>query len=213
MPLPVSFIAALPSFAREAAGIGGMPLPVGFMIKLLLLICLPTGNPGTQRDRRLGVIWGVALLLAAFTSVVLAYHQFGLLCCERHSTLRQAMVLLALATFTGLLGGMVRPSRQLLLAVVLAVLFAVRLGPLAGDWRRLGAVVAARQANWEAATGPGHAMTLVVVGGGHITNGDGLRTGTFRRPSGAAMGDTPWYAWGIMARFDKHALTIEQAKK
>jgi hypothetical protein len=40
-----------------------------------------------------------------------------------------------------------------------------------------------------------------------------LRTGTFRRSSEPGMGDTLWYAWGIMARFDKHALTIAQAHK
>lgn len=208
-----SFAAALPTFAREAAGIGGMPVLIGFVIKLLLLISLPPGNPATPRDRRLGVIWGVALLLAAFASVVLAYHQFGMLCCERHSTLRQGMVLLALATFAGLLGRPPPIVRHKVLTFVLLVLLAVRVAPLYGDWSRLGTVIATRQANWKAATEPGDAMTLKVVRGGHITNSDGLPPGTFRRSSGTAMGNTPWYAWGIMARFDKHALTIAETNK
>jgi hypothetical protein len=208
-----SFFAALPTFTREAVGIAGMPLLAGFVVKLLLLVCLPAGDTQTQRDRRLGVIWGLALLLGAFASVVLAYHQFGARCCERHATLRQGMVLLALATFAGLLGNAVRPSRPVLLAVLLLVLFAVRVGPLSGDWRQLGAVVAVRQGNWDAATGPGDSMTLLMARGGHITNSDGLPTGTFRRSSNPGMGDTPWYAWGIMARFDKHALTVTEAPK
>lgn len=210
---PASLAASLPTFGREAVGIPGMPLPVGFVIKLLLLVSLPRGNAGTQRDHRLGFIWGLALLLAAFASVVLAYHQFGMLCCERHATLRQAMILLALATFAGLLGGTPWPPRHMALAVVLLLLFAVRIGPLSEDWRRLGAVIAARHGNWDAATRPGDSMTLLVVPGGHITNGDGMPAGTFRRSPGSGMGDTPWYAWGIMERFDKHALTITTARK
>jgi hypothetical protein len=210
---PASLRAALPAFAGEAAGVPGMPLVLGLVVKLLLLMSLPASHPATRRDHHLGLAWGLALLLAAFASVVLAYHQFGLLCCERHATLRQAMILLALATFAGLLGGSARPSRQVLLAVVLLVLFAVRIGPLSGDWRRLGAVVAARQDNWDAASGSGDAMTLLMVHGGHITNSDGLPAGTFRRSSDSGMGDTPWYAWGIMARFGKHALTITEAPR
>jgi hypothetical protein len=136
-----------------------------------------------------------------------------MLCCERHATFRQAMILLSLATFAGLLGGTPRPSRHMLLALVLLVLLAVRFGPLSGDWRRMGAVIAMRQSNWDAATGPGDAMTLSISAGGHITNSDGLPAGAFRRSSDSGMGDTPWYAWGIMARFDKHALMITETHK
>ena len=190
-----------------------MPLLVGFVIKLLLLVSLPPGPAATQRDYRLRVLWGLSLLFAAFASVVLAYHQFGTLCCERLVTFRQSMILLALATFAGLLGGMTRPARPTVLAVVLLVVFAVRIGPLSGDWRRLGTVIATRHSNWDAARGAGDSMTLLVVHGGHITNSDGLPTGAFRRSSDGGMGDTPWYAWGIMARFGKHALTIAETNE
>jgi hypothetical protein len=190
-----------------------MPLLAGFVVKLLLLVSLPPNHPGTPRERRLGASWGVALLLAAFASVVLAYHQFGTLCCERHATLRQGMVLLALATFAGLASGLAPPVRHKILAAVLVALFAVRMAPLAGDWRRLGTVIAVRDSNWAAAAGPGDAMTLLVVPGGHITNADGLPSGEFRRPATPGMGDTPWYAWGVMARFGKHALTVAEADK
>ncbi len=210
---PASLGAALPTFAREAVGIAGMPLVVGFVIKLLLLIALPPGNPGTQRNHRLGLVWGCALLLAAFTSVVLAYHQFGMLCCERHAALRQGMILLTLVTFAKPIGSMLRPLRHGWLTVLFLVLFATRAAPLYSDWKRLADVIMVRQSNWDSATRPGDHMTLFVVPRGRITNGDALPTGEFQRSSETEIGNTPWYAWGIMARFGKHALTITTADK
>ncbi|HET6306724.1 MAG TPA: hypothetical protein VFG12_06030, partial [Rhodopila sp.] len=90
-----SVAASVPRFAREALGVSGMPLLVGLAIKTTLLVSLPVEAAGTVRGRRLGALWAVALLVGAFGSIVMAYHQFGVPCCERHATLRQAMILLA----------------------------------------------------------------------------------------------------------------------
>jgi hypothetical protein len=48
---------------------------------------------------------------------------------------------------------------------------------------------------------------------GQITNSDALPVGQYRRTTDAPFGDTPWFAWGIMARFGKHALTIAPADR
>jgi hypothetical protein len=44
---------------------------------------------------------------------------------------------------------------------------------------------------------------------GEITNSDALPAGRYARTTDTCCGETPWYAWSIMARFGKHALTIQ----
>jgi hypothetical protein len=210
---PASLWAALPSFGREAIGIAGLPLLAGAAIKLLLLLCLPPDGRRSPQGSQRAVVWACALLLGAFASAVLAYHQFGTLCCERHATLRQGMVLLALANFAGLLGGTLLLPRRIVLAALLLALLTIRSGALLADWQALPQVIAVRNSNWASGTGPGDAMTLRVMPPGQITNSDALPVGQYRRTTDAPFGDTPWFAWGIMARFGKHALTIAPADR
>ncbi len=207
---PASLRAAVPTFAREAAGIDGLPLLAGAAIKLALLFCLPSNGRGTPRAT---VLWAVALLLTAFIAVAAAYHQFGLLCCERHFTMRQGMVLLAIATLAGLLGGAMKVPRRIGLAAIILGLLWLRAAPLAAEWRALPDAVAARQRSWASAAAGADSMTLFLAPQGDITNADSLPAGHYRRGADsddtpATFGDTPWYAMGIMGRFDKHDLTI-----
>jgi hypothetical protein len=200
-----SLRAAMPTFAQEAVGIEGLPLILGAAIKLALLLCLPP-DEGQAPGRT--VLWAMALLVGAFASVVLAYHQFGALCCGRHATLRQGMVLLALAALAGLLGGAWPAVRQVGLAALLLVLLGIRAAPLTAEWRGLGDARAARLRTWESGAAPGDAMTLFEAPPAPITNADALPPGQYRRTTDVPVGDTPWFAWGVMARFGKHALTI-----
>jgi hypothetical protein len=207
---PASLRAAIPTVAREAAGIAGLPLLAGAAIKLALLLCLPSNERGAPR---VTVLWAAALLLVAFVSVVVAYHQFGTLCCERHVTMRQGMVVLALAALAGLLGGAARVPRQIGLAAVVLGLLWLRAAPLAAEWRALPDVIAARQRTWASAAADGDGMTLFLAPHGDITNAESLPIGQFRRAANAGdtpagFGSNPWYAMAIMGRFDKHALAI-----
>jgi hypothetical protein len=201
--------AALPDFLRAAGGIPGLPLAAGIAVKLLLLVCLPPADPAAgRRPALLMAVWAAALLAGAFASVVLAYHQFGTLCCERHATLRQGMVLLALVALSGLLGGIWLVARRVALAGVVVGLLGLRAGPLSTAWGGLGDTQAARRLTWESGRAPGEAMTLFLAPADTIANADALPPGNYRRDSEQPVGDTPWYAWGVMARFNKHALSI-----
>jgi hypothetical protein len=208
---PSSLRAAVPTFANETLGIAGMPLLAGLAIKLLLLVFLPAANVGLHHDRRLSVMWTLALLLGAFASVAAAYLHFGTLCCERHATFRQAMVLLALLTLAGLLGNALMVQRSALLAVGLLVLIAVRADALLSDWKLRDEIFSARQRTWNSGVRPGDAMTLILAPTGQIVNSDTIPVGQYRRASDIPIEGAPWYAWGIMARFGKHALTIAPA--
>ncbi len=197
-----SLSAAVPAFARELFGIAGLPMLLALPAKMLLLACVPArARPGAP-----AVFWAAALLMAAFSSEVLAYHQFGTQCCERHITQRHAMVVLALVGLAGLrpsLGGLAERVRPAALAVLLAGLLCLRVPALAADWRLMPEVLAARQENWESGRMPGDAMTMRLAPQGQITNYDTLPLGSFNRGS-----KVPWFALGLLNRFHKNKLDI-----
>ena len=205
---PASLLAAVPTFARKAADVRGTPLLAGAAIKLLLLVCLAPGEQqADQEQRRLSVLWAVALLLGVFASVVLAYHQFGTLCCERHATMRQGMLILALATASGLCSSALLLQRQIVLAALLVVLLAIRAVPLYADWHMMSDILAARQRTWQSARNHGDTMTLFVVPASQILNSEALPAGRFSRFSDS-VADIPFYASAIMNRFGKQAVII-----
>ncbi len=206
--LASEFGAAVPAFASEVWGISGLPLLAGVTIKALLLVTFSAVNTRKQQDLGITMMWTLALLLGAFASAAAANHQFGTLCCERQTTFRQAMILLALFTVAGQLGGALMPQRSALLAAALLVLLISRAGALHSDWQLRHQVFSARQRTWDSAMGAGDTMTLVLAPTGRIINSDALPIGQYRRTSDVSFEDTPWYAWGIMVRFNKHALTI-----
>jgi len=72
-------------------------------------------------------------------------------------------------------------------------------------------VFTARQRTWASAAGPGDSMTIFLAPPGQIINQDALPTGQYRRTSDIPTEGAPWYAWGIMAFFGKHSLTIKPA--
>jgi hypothetical protein len=199
-----SLRAAVPAFARELFGIAGLPMFLAVPLKLLLLSCVPAGSS----RRGPALLWAGALLAAAFSSEVLAYHQFGTQCCERHITQRHAMVVLALVGVAGLrpeIGGLAARLRPAVLAILLAGLLCLRVPALAADWRLMPAVLEARQQNWEFGRGPGDAMVLRLAPQGEITNYDTLPVGRFSRGA-----KPPWFALGLLDRFHKNRVDIVQ---
>ncbi len=209
-----SFVAGIPAFANEALRIAGLPLMAGAVIKLMLVLCLPPfGTRPTRETRKTAAIWACALLLAAFTSEVFAYHQFGTQCCERQFTQRQSMVLMALLSLTGLLPapiGWFRWHHPAALSIILIGLFYARASALVVDWENQPSVLAARQRTWDSGRAPGNVMTMVMAPHGQITNFDTMPPGHFRMCRTSSGCNVPWYASGVMGLFHKSDLTIVQ---
>jgi hypothetical protein len=210
---PASLAAALPDFARDLAGIQGLPLAAGAVVKLAVLVSMTSGAPQAEGAWRRMVPWAGALLVAAFASTVLAYHQFGMPCCERHSSFRQGMIVLAITSLAGLVRGPPAVVRQVGLTALLCGLLMLRSGALRADYRGLPAVIAARQRTWQSGRGPGDEMSLYLSPPARITNWDSLPAGSYTRRTDVMWGDGAWYSWGIMATFGKHKLTIVPSDK
>jgi hypothetical protein len=210
---PASLTAAIPTFVRELVSIDGLPLWFGIGLKILLALCfLSDERPDKVQIVELA-LWGSALLLGSLASVILAYHQFGTLCCGRHAALRQGMILLSLVAFAGCFRGGMPALRQGALAAVLLLLLSARAPLLLADMRGLPAVIAARSRTWHSGLEAGDSMTLYLARPGLVTNVDGLPPGHYHRSGDAMWGGAPWYVWGVMARFNKHNLTISPIEK
>ena len=202
-----SFFTALPTFAREAAGVGGIPLLAGLVVaKLLLLMCL--AHDGQQAARSsVPLPYSLGRRTPAGRVLVLyAYHKFGGLCCERHATMRQGMLILALVAVSGLCRNAPLLQRQIVLAALLVVLLGMRVVPLYGDWRLLSDVLAARQSSWESASDHSDTMMLFVAPPAKSS------TGTRFLPAASQLRSFPgeccrhpWWAAGIINRFGKRS--------
>jgi hypothetical protein len=208
-----SFRVAIPTFVHELVSIDGLPQPFAIGLKLMLPLCfLSDENPDAVQMVE-SALWGFALLLGSLASVVLAYHQFGTLCCGRHAALRQGLILLSFVAFAGCFRGAMPTLRQGVLVAVLLLLLSVRAPALLADIRDLPAVIAARNRTWDSGLAAGDSMTLYLARPGLITNVDDLPPGQYHRTGDAMWGGAPWYVWGVMARFDKHNLTIPPIEK
>jgi hypothetical protein len=163
----------------------GLPLKAALFLGFRAL--LPPGVPTASR-RLICLGFIVAMLGASFASMVFAYRQFGILCCERHETLRQALVVLAILMLAAIFPRPA-PDRGLLaagaglsaLAGAILVTSAIRLPAWRSDLALLGPTLAVRTANWASGRSPGDAMEYRPEPLTSLSNGWRLTPGTYRR--------------------------------
>jgi len=145
-------------------------LAEGILIKALFFVGLYlalSAQPfsSSKRLQRMRLVLAVALVGTAMLTMMAAFYNFGELCCERHDTLRQNYLLIALASIATLLAAH-RPSRHykfampvLLLALLIPML--VVTPRLIAEYRDYAAIVNARNATWQSgrAVGPDMKVT------------------------------------------------------
>jgi hypothetical protein len=160
--LPASLSAGAREFGSELIGDPMKPdwAWLGAALKLLLFLGFRPRLAGTANGpRATSLIQSAALLGAGLFSVVFAYWQFGAACCERHETMRQCCIVLALFAAACALPvqaspGSARdwlrsePLHAALLAFPLLVLTALRVPELRHVPTLIYPTVAARDATW-----------------------------------------------------------------
>jgi hypothetical protein len=141
----------------------GLSIKVLFFVGLYLAMSAQPGSL-SKRMQKMRWILAIALLATAALTMAAALFNFGTLCCERHDTLRQNYVLIALGSLATLLAAR-WPSRHyrfagptLLLALVIPLL---AVSPrLVAEYRDYGAIVQARDATWRSGRATGPDMTV-----------------------------------------------------
>jgi hypothetical protein len=221
-----SLAAAVPRFQAVLLGIpaepnGRMHHWAGLPLKLALFVgfraLLPPGEPATARQVP-SLCLAAALLGAAFASVVFAYRQFGLLCCERHETLRQTLVVLAILALAAALPRAPAPARRgrwtvaglSAFAAALVLAFWLRLPMLRSDLALTDQTLAARAENWASGRSPGEVMEFRPEPSTRLANGWAPAPGVYRRQSRDPVRptDMEWYIFAVLLYFDKLELRV-----
>ena len=215
-------------FGHELIGVpmnigGAAVLWLGAAIKLGLFLGFRPRLAGTgYRSGTACLIQSAALLAAALFTLVFAYWQFGAPCCERHETIRQCFVMLAL--FSAACALPVRPVAggrrdwpgsdalpAALLALPLLVLFALRAPVLRADYARVPDTVAALSETWRSGLACcTDRMDFYNPPDATLVTAYSLRPGIYGRLPPGAAADTPDArdASSILAFFGKSSLLV-----
>ncbi|APH53437.1 Hypothetical protein GbCGDNIH9_0214 [Granulibacter bethesdensis] len=164
---------------------------------------------------RAGLLTGfaLALLSAAYISILAAYYQFDYVCCARHATIRESYILLAVmalgfasARWSLIDTRYLRAVSALPFAVALLIALPVRLPALQHDHALIDQVTAAKAATWVSGTAHAEAMTFYQQPDGMIVHNGYLPAGNY------ILGQTQnWIPTGIMQFFHKQKLTVTAA--
>ncbi len=215
-----SLARAVPTYFRELAVLDGaeagkraillgatLKVLIGFGFLALFRGSRSAGDPAGQR-------WVLAVLVASlqatcFLSIAGSYYKFGLVCCERHDTVRQCLALLTLLSGAALLATVPatiwpRWSRTALtptigaavLGGVMVVMLGRELGTLEQAYAAWPTAVSVRRANWAAGHGPGPGMIFAMAPMPPVVSGMlPPATGSFRLAA-----DPPWL-WELVMKF------------
>lgn len=151
-----------------------------------------------------------ALVLAAALVIAAGFFQLGMVCCERHDSLRQGWAILALAAIA--IGSVRWPARPglarlgpAMLCVACLVGLAPGLGAITGDFRLMHAITAVNKADWRAGRNPAsRSMIFRLPPPAAIAGAVGVPPGHYSEPA-----EDSWTAHGIMHFFGKSSITIE----
>ena len=212
-----SLIAALPDQLHELVtarlGAGWWVIPAALAVKLLLFSSFRAFAADRSVDTNAkvrSVLLGLALTVSGFASIVLSYDKFGIVCCERHETLRATLTVLAIYSFA-----QAWPTRQSrpwqagLLALPLLAVFCWRAPDLIYDHSLIGPTLSNRIALWQSGERPGPTMIWTNAPTPRIADGDWrLPLGSYTLMSGAGQGELDWRVRSILEFFGKQNLNV-----
>jgi hypothetical protein len=211
-----SFIAAVPTFFRElisapALGATGGAILLGIAVKAALFVGFQPPCPLPGADQRMQAwLRASALFGAAFLSIVLSYYQLGNALTQRHESLRQGLIVLALYTAARTIRSpFAAGARMTALAAALALAFAIRLPAIRTDLRLEGATVASRAATWRSGMTAGPAMTFTNAPIPRVASGWSLAPGAFQIDPARFNGGLDWKDFAILSFFGKQRLQVK----
>jgi hypothetical protein len=189
-----------------------MALLAGLGTKLLFLVGIydaisVRGQRATSpRAQRMRLVLVTAALATAVLITAASVYNFGSLCCERHDTMRQGYVLIALGSLATYLA--VRsPSRRAgragrVLLLALLIPLASALPRLATEYRHYADTRRADAITWQSGRAAGPAMRVDLGAPAPITGGLNAKPGTYDRRS--ASGELK----RVLRFFDKRTVTV-----
>jgi hypothetical protein len=212
-----SLLAAVPVFLLETIKLSDNAASVntillGLAIKLLFFLGVRwcwSYQRGSSVQGILDFIY--ALLLTNYILLSASYFQFGFLCCERHDTLRQCLIILALAALAmrsvewSAPGCRATYLAPLPLLVAALIPFSWRMTDLTHDYALYRYAITARAETWRSGKQPGNvSMVLMLPPEGHLVHAIvGFPPGQYSLQS-----NDEWWVKGVLWFFDKRELEV-----
>ena len=188
----------------------GLVIKLLFLVGLYLAMSARRSSPN-KRMQRMRLILALALLATAMLTMAAAFYNFGAPCCERHDTLRQNYILIALGSLATLLAAR-WPSRHFkyagpILLLALAIPLIAILPRLVAEYRDYAAIVQARDDTWRSgqSVGPDMKFTQTIP---NVTGNVYITPDIYRR---TANPNADQRAQWILAFFDKQSVEFTPA--
>ncbi|HXD35114.1 MAG TPA: hypothetical protein VN624_00565 [Rhodanobacter sp.] len=149
----------------------------------------------SARAQRMRLALVAAALATAILVMAASLYNFGSLCCERHDTMRQGYVVIALgslATYLAMRSPSHRPERAgRLLLLALLIPLATTVPKLVTEYRDYASVRHAGSATWQSGRAAGPVMRVTPATSEPVTGGPRIEPGTYHRGS-QPNGDLQW---------------------
>ncbi len=189
--LPYALIKGDDSGGASWALVTGMTSKLLFALGLYFLLSARRGTADTE-SQRMRLALGVASLATAALTLAASYYNFGVACCERHDTMRQIYVIVALGSAASWLAARWPSPRHGLGAPVLLLALSIPLSSalpkLLYDYRHYDDFLVARISTWQSGHGAGPTMQITQAPSGHIVGGAPLPNGEVARTSKGMAG-------------------------
>ncbi len=157
-----------------------------------------------------------ACFATGIVTIAAALHEYGLLCCEHHLTMRLCFDFIALIAAAGCVAGLKSgresipgwaPGAAVVCLLAATAIPAYRAAPkLLSDYMRFDSLRAARMENQVAGNSSDKAMTYVVAAPGKVVGGWATSIGTYRFSSTTSVAEL-----GILKLFHKESITFVPA--
>ena len=205
-----SLVAAAGTFVREVVSIDGAgatftSLFLGLVTKggffgasYLISRPLIRSRTGPVSSGRMIALFGVASLATVFLTLAAAYYQFGLVCCQRHGTFRQGLVLVSLVSLAAFAahrragrpmhaGDQAAALPIVLLLASVAVPAMTSVSSVWADYQTLGKRLELTRANWQAGMAAGDRFVYQTMPQGRIVGGLIIGQGTYDSAAAGAV--------------------------
>jgi hypothetical protein len=220
--LAKSLLAAGPAFVREVLSLG-THVTTGLLTKCFFFIgsflTLSTILQGTSKRTNGYYLIGIAIacMATSFMTIAAAFYQFGMICCERHYTMRECLIFVSLVAASGSIAAFradVKRSDRWQAAALVCLTIATAIPAydaipkLASDYMSSESIKGVRIKNWLAGTEQGISMVYLDQPPGEIVGGMSGLTGTYRMSP-----DLPEGTRGFMRFFNKESITFAPANE
>lgn len=192
---------------HAAALLAGLATKLLFLAGIYRAMSARRQGGASLRAQRMRLVLVVASLATAILIMAAALYNFGSLCCERHDTMRQGYVLVALGSLATYLA-IRSPSRHAdragpLLLLALLIPLATAAPRLMTEYRDYAMVRRASNETWQSGRAAGPTMQVTQTMPGPITGGLRIEPGVYHRIA-QANDDVHW----MLPFFDKETAIV-----